>query len=119
MSYDSFFSKVAGVTSKNDNGTSRQNYILAFCKSGMPLILKPEPQNRYDNNAIAVYIKARSLFFFTSEVQIGYLSAEIAAEFSSLVKEGATISGSISEITGGKKGKESLGVNIHLLKHHY
>lgn len=107
-----FPSKVAGVSASNSNGRSRQNYIRAFCKPGMPLILKREPDNPYDKNAVAVWIKARAMLFFTAEVQIGYLSAHVAAEIADHLDNGGRARAMITEITGGSKGKPTLGVNI-------
>lgn len=109
-------SKIAGVAAKNPNGGSRQNYILAFCKPGTPLILKREPDNVYDKNAIGVWIKATAFFFFTSEVQIGFISAELAGELARHIDNGGYVSGHILNVTGGTENKTSLGVNIQLTK---
>jgi single-stranded-DNA-specific exonuclease len=103
-----FHSKVAGIS-------HYQKYVR-FCKSGMPLILKLEPENPYDPDAVAVWILARSLFFFTSEVQIGHLEARLAGEISRHIRNGGKISASISEITGGTSVKQTRGVNILINK---
>lgn len=116
MTTGTIHSKVAGVTAKNDNGRSRQDYIRAFCKAGMPLILRREPQNKFDKNAISVWIKAKALIFFSSEVQIGYINAELAEELSRWIDNGKSLSAEIAEVTGGTKEKSSLGVNILLRK---
>lgn len=105
-----FHTKIAGI-----NQEGRQKYIH-FCTLGMPLILKPEPENPYDPNAIGVWIKATALFFFTAEVQLGYLPAEIAKEISGHLKRGGAVRGEISSITGGTKGKPTRGVNILIHK---
>ncbi|MCC8538060.1 HIRAN domain-containing protein [Xanthomonas axonopodis pv. poinsettiicola] len=68
-----FNTKVVGVTASNANGISRQVYIGKFCRIGMPVMLKREPKNPYDSNAVAVFITARVLIFFSAPVQIGYL----------------------------------------------
>ncbi len=70
----------------------------------MQLILKREPQNPYDKNAVAVWILARAFIFFTSEVQIGYLNAEVAEEIARYIDK------------GGSDEKRTLGVNILLTK---
>ena len=50
-----FFTKVAGVTHENDDGTERQ-FILALCRDGEPLILEREPANPVDpEGAVAVF----------------------------------------------------------------
>lgn len=107
-----FHTKVAGVTAKNDNGSSRQNYIRTYCKSGMPLTLVRQPNNRFDSNAIAVFINARTLLVFSGLVQIGFLSADVAKTLAPLIDAGAIFVCQITEITGGEADRPSLGVNI-------
>jgi single-stranded-DNA-specific exonuclease len=82
----------------------------------MPLILKREPSNPYDANAVAVWIKARALIFFTAEVQIGYLNEELAEEMARHIDRGGKLTGSITEVTGGTYEKPTRGVNILLTK---
>ena len=112
-----FYSKVAGVTAKNSDGKERQNYIYAFCKPRMKLILLREPENPYDPDAVAVWIKARALLFFTSEVQIGYLNSDISSEISQYIENGGRVEAEIKEVTGGTESKQSYGVNILINKH--
>ena len=107
-----FYSKVAGVTAKNSNAKSRQDYIRAYCEAGMNLILKREPNNPYDSNAVAVWINTKTFLFFSSEVQIGYLNAYISAEIARHIDKGGTVIAKITEVTGGTEKKKSLGVNI-------
>lgn len=116
MTSGTFHSKVAGVTAKNPNGRDRQDYIRAFCKSGMPARLIREPANPYDKNAVGVWITARSLIFFTADVQIGYLMADVAEEISRRLDDGETVACEITDVTGGTHGKAALGVNILLTK---
>lgn len=116
MATGTFHSKVAGVTANNSDGRSRQNYIRAFCKPGMAVTLVREPNNAYDKNAVAVWIKIRSLIFFTANVQIGYLKAEVAEEIARYIDKGDHVSCQITEVTGGGRGKSSLGVNILITK---
>jgi len=82
----------------------------------MPLIFKREPANSHDANAIAIWIKARAFIFFTSEVQIGYLNADLAAEMARHIDHGGRLTGTVTEVTGGRGSKPTLGVNILLTK---
>lgn len=116
MTTGTFHSKVAGVTAKNPSGRSRQDYIRKFCKSGMPATLVREPSNQFDKNAVGVWIKARTLIFFTSQVQIGYLNADTAEEIARYMDSGGRMSCQITDVTGGTHGKSSFGVNILLTK---
>jgi hypothetical protein len=65
---------LAGATFPNPDGTSRQKVLQAIDPANLPLPVElvREPLNRYDSNAIAVYL---------NHYQIGYLSAERAQVF--------------------------------------
>lgn len=77
----------------------------------MALRLVREPGNKFDPNAVAVWITARSLVFFASEVQIGYINADLARELAPLTDRGTPVGASISDVTGGT-GAKALGGNI-------
>ncbi|EQB09681.1 hypothetical protein L284_18930 [Novosphingobium lindaniclasticum LE124] len=64
---------VVGAAHPNADGSNRQFEIL-LCHPGEPVTLVPEPTNVHDRNAVAV--------FSCREVQIGYISAERARQFS-------------------------------------
>lgn len=63
--YSTFNTLVAGATKTNPDGTSRQKIIKKIAK-GESLELVREPENPYDENAVAVFRK-------TGE-QVGYIS---------------------------------------------
>ncbi|MFI8480145.1 HIRAN domain-containing protein [Pseudomonas sp. NPDC078700] len=67
--------------------------IRLAVKPGMPIRLVPEPNNQYDENAIAVYIDVRAWFtlFMKTEVQIGYIKRDKAAFFRRKMHEGGRI----------------------------
>jgi len=89
---------------KNDDGSSRQAF-LKTCSSGDPLVLVREPKNKYDRNAIAV---------FRGTDQLGYLSKEVAGELAKVMDSGKKLTAKILEVTGGEKGKPTLGCNIQI-----
>ncbi|WP_374414221.1 HIRAN domain-containing protein [Novosphingobium colocasiae] len=60
---------IVGAPYPNEDGSDRQLEIL-LCSPGEPVALVPEPQNKKDRRAIAVYS--------VREVQIGYVNAERA-----------------------------------------
>lgn len=70
----SFYVTVAGTSHRNSDGTSRPD-IIDRCEPFDALILKREPDNRFDPNAIAV------CRFPTGE-QLGYVDADTAVEIS-------------------------------------
>ena len=111
-----FHTKVAGVTAKNPNGISRQSYIAKFCRSGMSATLQREPENAFDQNAVAVYITARALLFFKAPVQIGYVNADLAQELARHMDKGGSVTAVVSEVTGGEGRKRNLGINLRVTK---
>ena len=60
---------IVGADHPKKRGPGRR-FEIAMCKPGEPVELVPEPKNRHDENAIAVY-SARG-------IQIGYVRAERA-----------------------------------------
>jgi hypothetical protein len=65
------FTKVAGVSYRNHDGTSRQK-IIPRCRAGELLRLEHEPDNPHDINAIRILRQDGG--------QIGYLPRELAGE---------------------------------------
>jgi hypothetical protein len=82
--------KVAGVTFEG-----RQAFLREL-NGGEPAQLRPEPQNSYDPNAVAVYVKSAG----GATYHIGYVPRELAKIVAPLL-EGETIVGRVFEITGG------------------
>ena len=98
-----FFSKIAGVSHSNDDGSSRQR-IISRCRVGEPLTLKRDPTNPYDANAIRVHRK--------NGEQLGYLDRRVASQLARDLDNGTEIPCCISSLTGG--GEYTRGVNIYL-----
>lgn len=108
--------KLVGVTRNNEDGSPRQAYIRKFARHGMPVMLRPEPSNPYDKNAIGAWITATVFWVFKEAVQLGYLDSRLAEEISAHTKRGGTASARIIEITGGGEGMETYGVVIEITK---
>ncbi len=106
--------KIVGVSKVNSDGRSRQEIIRKFLEPEEVLLLKRETQNQYDENAIAVYVAPLNDPWHQGPYQIGYLSANLAAELAPKIDSGYRIIASVSEITGGEAEKETLGVNVLL-----
>ena len=107
---------VAGVSFKNSDGSSRQRYIRAYCAASMPLTLRREPNNPRDKNSVTVWVSVRKYILFKSEVQIGHLRADLAAEIAHHIDHGGTVTGEITEVVDGRRDNPALGVNIVLTK---
>ncbi|WP_235037535.1 MULTISPECIES: HIRAN domain-containing protein [unclassified Novosphingobium] len=67
---------VVGAAFPNADGSNRQFETL-LCQAGEPVTLVPEPRNKNDPHAIAV--------FSIRDVQIGYISAERAPRLGALI----------------------------------
>lgn len=96
--------KVVGVTKGNDNGTNRQD-LVRRCSAGDPVALVPDPHNKYDEKAVMVLWRSQ---------QLGFLKRKLAAELGEIISKGGLVDGRITEVTGGTKGKETMGVNLEL-----
>ena len=81
--------KVAGVTFEG-----RQAYI-AKLSGGEPCRIVPEPDNKYDPNALAVHVSHNGTIY-----HVGYIPKELAAEIAPHL-DGEAIICSIAGITGG------------------
>jgi hypothetical protein len=99
----SFYTKLAGVTKPNDDGSNRQR-LLHRSKPAEELKLVRDPNNKYDKNAIKV--------FNIRGEQLGWISSDVADRLAVELDNGVSIKAEISEITGGTFAKETLGCNI-------
>lgn len=73
---------VVGADYPNKRGPARR-FELAICVPGEPIELRPEPRNRHDPSAVAVYS--------IRGVQLGYLSAERCGRIGSLIRQGREV----------------------------
>ncbi len=103
----SFYSKVAGVTFRNSDGTDRQRIIAQFCRPGIMLRCSREPDNPKDPNAVGVWMKTQGM---ARGVQIGYLNREAAEDVAPHLDQGDAVEIKVANVTGGDG--DNLGVNI-------
>jgi len=89
-----FPTKVAGVSHRNKDRKSRQQIIRDSCREGQRVRLIPEPDNRYDENAIGVWTEYGE--------QIGYLDANIAR----IAYDKHQVDSLVAEIIGVRSGDE-------------
>lgn len=94
--------KVVGVTFINEYGVSRQSIIkeLTQCDS---IMLRREPTNRYDTNAIMV---------LTDKGQVGYIGKDYASILAPMMDAGTQFKATIGEI-GEYKGNYYLNIIIN------
>ena len=75
---------VVGVRHANaDKSKSNRRFEILLCSPGEPVELRPEPRNKADPRAVAV--------FSTRGVQIGYLTAERCGRIGALIAEGREV----------------------------
>jgi hypothetical protein len=100
------YTKVAGISYRNPDGSSRQN-IARRCSPGERIVLQPEPDNPYDSHAVAVLRENGD--------QLGYVPADrLAEELSRWIPEERQIECIVTDVTGGESGKPTLGVNLRI-----
>lgn len=103
-----FHLKVVGVTKNNPDGGKRQK-IISKCYTGELMALVREPDNPYDEFAVAVYR-------LTGE-QIGYLPMEQNQDIFRVLDCDERADARIAEIRGGTDEKPNLGVVLEITKY--
>lgn len=82
---------VVGIDFPNADGSNRRSEAM-MTLPGDPIILRPEPKNPHDSQAIAV--------FATRGIQIGYLSAERAPYVGGRMSRGEDVTAIFQGIDG-------------------
>ena len=85
-------------------GESYRQDTIRRCRKGERVILKREPDNPHDNNAVAALREDGD--------QIAYLSRDNAEWVARLMDEGKELEAKIKRITGGTRDKPTRGVVI-------
>ncbi len=98
-----FYLHVVGVTHHNADGTSRQKIIREHCRVGEPIVLIPEPDNRYDPDAVRV---CRA-----DGTQLGYLESGQNSRIMGDIDSGWTYRVTLGSINH-QPGTRSYGVNL-------
>lgn len=109
--------KVVGVTFPNPNGSSRQDAIM-LTRLNSPVVLKREPNNEYDPNAIAVFVGILKAVELREEIeinvyleQVGFLAGEDAKNIAVLMDSGVQFDAKVEQI-GIHKGKNYLKILV-------
>ena len=99
---------VDGKSYNNEDGSSRKE-IISSLYLGDIITLKTEPNNPYDNHAVAVISK---------KGQIGYLPRGRCHDVFNALQRGQPVQASIEKITGGTRYKPRRGVILLIEKPH-
>jgi len=72
----------------------RAHLIRKYCREGLKVDLIREPNNKYDSNAVAVYLKAPRLggLLGSHLTQVGYIKANTAKSLAKTMDSGTNIS---------------------------
>ena len=105
---NSFYTKLAGVSKKNEDGRRRQEVIEDDLYEGLELHLEREPDNAFDSDAIAVFASKYG-------DQVGYLIKAVAEELAPLMDRGQLVTCKVTEITGDYG--QTRGVNVQITKY--
>lgn len=71
---------IVGASYPNKGKGPTRRFGISLCEPGTPLALVPEPKNRHDEHAIAVY--------GPQDIQLGYLPSERAVYIGKMMREG-------------------------------
>ena len=106
-----FFSKIVGVTFANPDGSDRQALIedlddMLQSSPFVDLLLKREPENAYDSNAIQV-LDGKSR-------QLGYLSRSVCTTLAPIMDNGVEVKCNLEQITGHSLD-QNFGINVQII----
>jgi hypothetical protein len=101
-----FYTKLAGATYKNDDGSDRQD-ILSTCCPLQALRVEHDNNNPHDPNAIRVCTEDGR--------QIGHLFRDLASDVWWRMQHHFTYAAFSANITGGTEDHPTMGMNILLL----
>lgn len=95
---------VTGESQQNRDGSNRQD-ILWRTRPGDAVELVREPDNPYDEDAVAVHVK---------HGQIGYVSRDYLHWLAPMLDEGLDVRAIVHAVRGGTSDKPSLGALIQV-----
>lgn len=72
--------------------------VMNQIEIGERLVFKRDKANQYDQNAIAVYCRRSVMFFFSDDIQIGFITAERAKDLAPLMDSGKEFHGVVGYI---------------------
>lgn len=106
---------VAGTGFQNSDGSRRAEIIRKYCSNGATVHLRREPDNKYDSNAIAVYLETPGFLGLIGKQlrQVGYIKSKRAAFLAQKLDHGEAISGTVASFYA-PAGRECPRVSLAL-----
>lgn len=109
---EELFSKVAGTTFRHDLPWEKITPWMPLLIEREPMGTKEEPHD--DENALALYVLVSG-----QKTKIGFINRRLAGDLSPYIDNGTcSVSGFVTEVTGGSGRKENMGINIKLMVRH-
>ncbi len=111
------FTKVVGVSFEGRQQILQTiERLKATSRDKVKFFLKPEPENKFDPCAVAVFVEYFDSSFLSSVTrQVGYISRDFAQSIAEDLKQGYAFEVLDFDTTGGKF-KKSRGLNIKILR---
>lgn len=101
--------RVSGVTF--DNRQAALAYLAKFRPSDLQTVLKRDPNNQYDRNAVKVIVKVPEI---KKQAVIGYIPATLSGGVSKLLDKGLRLKTQPLGVIGGYADKENYGFLLKL-----
>ncbi len=92
MSMNELTLAIVGIDFPNNDGSNRRSELM-FSEIGEPMELRPDPKNKHDDLAVAVFSARR--------VQVGYITAERAPLVGARIRAGADVKAIYQGLVGG------------------
>ncbi len=75
----------------------REKIVQKHCREGMEVVLKRDPKNKYDTNAVAVFLKVPRIggLLGSSLIQIGHIKANTAKSLAKAMDSGSEVTGTV------------------------
>lgn len=89
---------VVGVRHQNSDGSDRQAAIRRLARTGVAAVLRREPENPFDPNAVAVCLADQG----GPSVQIGYLNTAVAESVALLLDAGVELRAEVAGVLGAR-----------------
>lgn len=76
------------------------------------LVLRRNPNNEYDENAIEVCVRKSFMFFWSEDVMIGHLNWVMAKDYAPLMDSGKSFYAVVGLVKAGR-GVRTVGVSVY------
>ena len=90
------------------------NIAVEEMKVGDKLLLKPEPTNRFDPNAVQIIFNKEVIHKDLKEIFLGYVPKKFSSEVSGMLGIGAPVICTVDEVNPSAKTYEMIKVTVQI-----